>query len=106
MRRTLAPTLATCLLIAPMSMVHSGAAGSVMRGVFVEEFDGNETFGVGENTCVGYAGTLHETRSGSYALVAPGNGPRGTELKVRGAVEGFISIKPTKPADGPSYEGT
>ena len=57
MRRALAPALATCLLIAPLAMVHSAAAGSVMRGVYVEEFDGNEAFGVGENMCVDYAGT-------------------------------------------------
>ena len=49
---------------------------------------------------------MHEVRSGSYALMAPGNGPRSAELKVRGAVDGFISIKPTKSSDGPSYAGT
>ena len=77
-----------------------------MRGVYVEEFDGTKPFGVGENMCVDYAGTEHEVRSGSYALMAPGNGPRSTELKVRGAVDGFIEIKPTKSSDGPSYAGT
>lgn len=106
MRRALAPTLATCLLIAPLALVHSPAAGSVMRGVYIEEFDGTRSFGVGENMCVDYEGTEHEVRSGSYALMAPGNGPRNTELKVRGAVDGFIEIKPTKSSDGPSYAGT
>ena len=38
--------------------------------------------------------------------MAPGNGPRSTELKVRGAIDGFIEIKPTKSSDGPSYAGT
>ena len=106
MRRALAPALATCLLIAPLAMVHSTAAGSVMRGVYVEEYDGTRPFGVGENTCVDYAGTEHEIRSGSYALMALGTGPRSAELKVRGAIDGYIEIKPTKPTDGPSYAGT
>ena len=57
MRRALAPALATCLLIAPLTMVSSTATGSVMRGVYVEEFDGNQAVGVGENMCVDYAGT-------------------------------------------------
>jgi hypothetical protein len=87
-------------------MVASTATGSVMRGVYIEEFDGTRSFGVGENMCVDYAGTEHEVRSGSYALMAPGNGPRSTELKVRGAVVGFIEIKPTDSSDGPSYAGT
>ena len=47
-----------------------------------------------------------EVRSGSYALMAPGVGPRSAELKVRGAIDGFIEITPTNPADGPSYAGT
>ena len=106
MRRSLAPALATCLLIAPLALVHSTAAGTVMRGVYVEEYDGTTAFDAGENMCVDYAGTEHEVRSGSYALMAPGVGPRSAELKVRGAVDGFIEIKPTNPADGPSYAGT
>ena len=106
MRSVLARALATCLLFAPLALVHSTAAGSVMRGVYVEEFDGTTAFGVGENMCVDYAGTEHEVRSGSYALMAPGIGPRSAELKVRGAIDGHIEITPTKPADGPSYAGT
>lgn len=99
-------TLAICLLIAPLALVHSTATGTVMRGVYVEEYDGTTAFGAGENMCVDYAGTEHEARSGSYALMAPGFGPRGAELKVRGAIDGFIQITPTKPTDGPSYAGT
>jgi hypothetical protein len=106
MRRALASTLATGLLIAPLATAHPAAAGSVMRGVYVEEFDATTAFGVGENACVDYAGTEHEVRSGSYALMAPGMGPRSAELKVRGAIDGFIEITPTNPADGPSYAGT
>ena len=106
MRRALAPALATCLLIAPLTMVSSTATGSVMRDVYVEKFEGTKPFLPGENMCVDYAGTEHEVRSGSYALMAPGNGPRSTELKVRGAVDGFIEIKPTDSSDGPSYAGT
>jgi hypothetical protein len=106
MRRALASTLATCLLVAPLATAHPAAAGSVMRGVYVEEFDGTTAFGVGENMCVDYAGTEHEVRSGSYALMAPGIGPRSAELKVRGAIDGFLEITPTNPVDGPSYAGT
>ena len=86
-----------CLLIAPLAMVHSTAAGSVMGGVYVEEYDGTTALRAGENMCADYAGTEHEVRSGSYALMAPGIGPRGAELKVRGAIDGFIQITPTKP---------
>ncbi len=106
MRSVLARALASCLLIAPPALVHSTAAGSVMRGVYVEEFEGTTGFGVGENKCVEYAGTEHEIRSGSFSLMALGTGPRSAELKVRGAIDGFIEIKPTKPTDGPSYAGT
>ena len=106
MRRALAPALATCLLIAPQAMVHSTAAGSVTRGVYVEEFDGTTPFGEGENECVDYAGTQHEVRSGSYHLMAPGTGRRSAELKVRGAIDGYLEITPTEPTDGPSYAGT
>jgi hypothetical protein len=105
MRRVVAPALAGCLLMAPLALVHSAAAGSVKRGVYVEEFDATTPFAAGENPCVGYAGALHETRSGSYALMAPEKGPRNAELKVRGAVDGFMEITPTNPLDGPSYVG-
>jgi hypothetical protein len=37
--------------------------------------------------------------------MAPGTGPRSAELTVRGAIDGFIEITPTNPADGPSYAG-
>ncbi len=105
MRRVVTQALVGCLLMAPLTLVHSAAAGSVTRGVYIEEFDAATQFAAGENPCVGYAGALHETRSGSYALMAPGKGPRSAELKVRGAVDGFMEITPTNPFDGPRYVG-
>jgi hypothetical protein len=73
--------------------------------VYVEEFDGTSAFGAAEDPCVDYAGTMHETRSGSYALMASGTGPRSAEVKVRGAVDGFLEIAPDDPSEGPSYAG-
>lgn len=98
--------LAGALLIASLTMAPAAASASVTRGEFLEEFDGTSSFGAAENPCVDYAGTMHETRSGSYALMAPGTGPRSAELKVRGAVDGFLEIAPDDPSDGPSYAGT
>ena len=76
MRRAVVAALATYLLVTPLATAHPAAAGSMMRGMYIEEFDGTTPFGAGENMRVDYAGTQHEVRAGSYALMAPGTGPR------------------------------
>jgi hypothetical protein len=73
---------------------------------FTEDFDGTSTFAAGEDHCVSYAGTLHEVRDGEYRLVAVDAGPRSTEFKVVGTVQGTVELTPTVAADGPSYSGS
>jgi hypothetical protein len=106
MRRYLVIALAACTLIATSATTQSAAAAPVTRGVYLEEFDGTTSFNEGANPCVEYAGTMHEVRSGAFLLMAPGTGPRSAEVKVRGAIDGLIELKPTTPSDGPSYSGT
>jgi hypothetical protein len=105
MHRATAAALATGLLLTSFATTQAASAAPVTRGVYVEEYDGTESFEAGGNQCVGYAGTEHEVRSGQYALMAPGTGPRNAEVKVRGAIDGFVEIAPTDPRDGPSYSG-
>lgn len=82
-------------------------AAPAWHGSYLEGADEVSTFAAGEFGCgVPYAGSMHEVRHGSYDLLVPGTGPRSSELKVLGSVDGYLEITPEHPGDGPSYTGS
>jgi len=83
-------------------------AAPVDRERYEEDFVGSETFSAEDAPagCVDYAGTFTEVRSGHFDLMAPGTGVRSDEVKVHGAIRGWVSFVPDDPADAVTYEGT
>lgn len=101
-RKTLALVpLALGAVLAPASAL----AAPAQHLTVPETYDATEHFDAGEGSCVPWAGSFHEVRSGEYRLVTAPGGQVPGETHLNGSVDGFVELVPDDPAL-PTYAGS
>jgi len=98
-------TVLSVAAVVPVLVPTAVLAEPAQHAVYEESWEGTELLAADENRCGPWAATFHETREGSYRIVAAPGGQTEGEVHVNGAVDGTVSLTPVDPRL-PSYQGS
>jgi hypothetical protein len=97
---------ACALAVLPLATSVAASAAPAIHDAYVEDYNATESFAAGQGEpCVPWAGAFHEVRSGEVKLVTISSGPHTGEVRLTGAIDGFIEYIPVD-SSLPTYSGS